>query len=46
MVRHQRIQHGQHGHAGEEEGRNEGHAITKVEHSNGQGAQDDGEVEP
>lgn len=46
VVCHQGVQHGQHGDAGEEERRNEGDAVTEVEHTNGQGAKDDGEVEP
>lgn len=46
VVRHQRIDHGQHGHAGEEEGRDEGGPVAEVEHADGEGAEDDGEVEP
>lgn len=40
------VDHGEHGHAGEEEGGDEGDAVTKVEHANGEGTNDDGEVEP
>lgn len=40
------VDHGEHGDAGEEKGRDEGDAVAKVEHANGQGANDDGEVEP
>lgn len=40
------VDHCQHGHAGEEKGGDEGHSVAEVEHANGQGAEDDGEVEP
>lgn len=46
VVCDQGVDHGQHGHAGEEKGGDEGHSVAKVEHANGQGAKDDGEVEP
>lgn len=46
MVCYQCVDHGQHGDAGEEECRDEGDSIAKVEHANGKGAKDDGEVEP
>ncbi len=40
------VDHGEHGDAGEEKGGDEGDPVAKVEHANGQGADDDGEVEP
>lgn len=46
MVGRQGVNHGEHGHAGEEEGRDEGGPVAEVEHANGQRAEDDGEVEP
>lgn len=46
VVREQGVHHGEHGDAGEEEGRDEGDAVAKVEHADGEGAEDDGEVEP
>lgn len=42
----QGVNHRQHGHAGEEKGRDERHSVAKVKHADGQGAEDDGEVEP
>lgn len=46
VIRHQGIYHGQHGHAGEEKRRDKGRSVAEVEHADGQGAEDDGEVEP
>lgn len=46
MVGCQGVYHRQHGDSGEEEGRDEGGPVAKIEHANGQGAEDDGEVEP
>lgn len=46
VVRYQGVDHGEHGNAGKEEGGDEGDAVTEVEHANGKGAKDDGEVEP
>ncbi|RFU29679.1 hypothetical protein B7463_g6672, partial [Scytalidium lignicola] len=46
MVREERIDHGDHGNEGEEEGGDEGWTVTEVQHANGEGAEDDGEVEP
>lgn len=46
MVRYEGVYHGRHGHAREEEGRDEGGPVAKVEHAHGQRAEDDGEVQP
>lgn len=46
MIRHERIHHRQHGDACEEEGGDEGDAVAEIEHADGEGAKDDGEVEP
>ena len=46
MVRYQRIEKGEDRYSSEEEGRDEGGAIAKVEHAQGQGPKHDGEVEP
>lgn len=46
MVRHQCIYHGQHSDTSEEECRDEGDSITEVQHADGEGAENDGEVEP
>lgn len=46
MIREQGVYHGQHGNTREEEGRDEGRAVSEVEHADGQGAEDHGEVEP
>lgn len=46
VVRYQSINHGQHGHAREEEGGDERHSVTKVEHADCQSAEDNGKVEP
>jgi hypothetical protein len=46
MVGEQGVDHGGHGHDGEEEGGDEGRTVTKVQHADGQRAEDDGEVEP
>lgn len=46
VVRGQGVDHGEHGDAGEEEGADKGRAVAKVEHADGEGAKDDGEVEP
>ena len=46
VVRYEGVDHGGHGDAGEEEGRDEGGPVAKVEHADGEGAEDDGEVEP
>lgn len=46
VVGRERVNHGEHGDAGEEKGGDEGDTVAKVEHANGQGANDDGEVEP
>lgn len=42
----QRVDHGQHGDSSEQERRDEGDTVTKVEHANGQGANNDSKVEP
>jgi hypothetical protein len=46
MVCYQCVNHGQHSDAGEEERRDKGDSVTEVEHTNGKGAEDDGEVKP
>lgn len=46
VVRHQRVEQGEDGDAGEEEGRDEGGSVTEVEHTQGESSEDDGEVEP
>lgn len=46
VVREQGVQHRGHGHHGEQEGRDEGGPVTEVQHADGQGAEDDREVEP
>lgn len=46
VVCDQGVDHGQHGHAGKEEGGDERHSVAKVKHSDGQGTEDDGKVEP
>ena len=46
MVCGEGIYHGEHGDSGEEKGGDEGDAVTKVEHANGEGTEDDGEVQP
>lgn len=46
MERKQRIHHRQHRDAREQHGADLAGAITKVQQANGQGAEDDGEVEP
>lgn len=42
----QRVEQGEHGHGGEEEGGDLGGLVAEVEHAHGQGADDDGEVQP
>lgn len=46
VVRDEGVDHGQHGDSREQEGGDEGDAVTKVEHADGQGTNHDGEVEP
>jgi len=46
MVCEQGVDHGGHGNDGEEEGGDEGRAVAKVQHADGERAQDDGEVQP
>lgn len=46
MVRYEGVDHGGHGDAREEEGRDEGGAVAKVEHADGERAEDHGEVQP
>lgn len=46
VVRHEGVHQREDGHAGEEEGGDEGGAVAKVEHAQREGAEDDGEVEP
>ena len=46
MICYQRVYHCQHSDTGEEEGGDEGHAVAKVEHAYGEGAEDNGEIEP
>lgn len=46
MVGPQRVEQGEDGHACEEEGGDLGGAVAEVEHAHGQGADDDGEVQP
>ena len=46
VVRHEGVYHGRHGDAREEEGGDEGGPVAKVQHADGERAEDDGEVEP
>lgn len=46
MERNQGIDHRRHGNEGEEGGRDATDVVTEVEQTNGQTAQNDGEVEP
>ena len=46
MKRDQGVDHGCHGDDGEEAGGDAANAVTEVEETDGQTAQDDGEVEP
>ncbi len=46
VVCRQGVYHGHHGDAREEESRDEGGPVAKVEHADGEGAEDDGEVHP
>lgn len=46
MIRRQGIYHGNHGDTGKQEGGDEGGPVTKIQHADGQGAEDNGEVEP
>lgn len=46
MERNQRIQHGRHGNEGEKPRGDAADSIAKVEKTDGETAQDDGEVEP
>ncbi len=46
MERHQRIDHGGHGHEREQAGADAADAVAEVQQPDGQRAQHDGEVEP
>lgn len=46
MVRYEGVYHGGHSDAGEQKGRDKCRAVTEIQHADGQGAEDDGEVEP
>ncbi len=46
MKRHQRVDHGAHGHQRKEAGGDAADGITEVEEADGETAEDDGEVEP
>ena len=46
VVGYECVDHGTHSDAGEEKRRDKGDSVTEIEHTNGKGAQDDGEVEP
>jgi len=46
MVRDQGVYHGGHGDDGEEAGTDTANAVTEIEETDGQTAENDGEVEP
>jgi hypothetical protein len=46
MKRHQRVDHGAHGHQGKEAGGDATDGVAEVEEADGETAEDDGEVEP
>lgn len=46
MVRDECIHHGEHRNTGKEERRDKGGSVTEVQHTNSQGAQNHGKVEP
>lgn len=46
VVGYKCVDHGAHGDTSEEESRDKGNSVTEVEHTNGKGTKDDGEVKP
>lgn len=46
MKRRQGIDHGRHGHQSEEAGADPADAVAEVQQADGQGTEDDGEIEP